>query len=110
MYLLREGQGISDDDRRAAEKMLAEAELKIGTVTVLVDAGAEVLVDGKSVGTAPLSGPVFVEAGSRRFEAKKEGVAGPSQDVKVAAGSAPVVELKLASKAGAGTSVGPIAG
>jgi hypothetical protein len=95
-FFLREAKDAKPTVRQAAEKMLAEAKAKIGTVTIKVDAeGAEVLIDGQTVGTSPLAEPVFVEPGSRTFEAKKEGRPPASQGVEVAAGSAPVVDLQL---------------
>lgn len=104
VYFLREAQGITDDDRRSTEKMLGEAETKIGTVTIQAEAGAELSVDGRRVGKAPLADPVFVDAGTRHFEAKKTG-ATASQDVQVVAGSAPVVELKFAGTGGIGSAI-----
>ncbi|KYG03465.1 hypothetical protein BE21_51505 [Sorangium cellulosum] len=99
-FFLREAQQIRPRDRDKAEGMLAEAKAKIGTVTVQVEAGAEVLVDGHPVGTAPLGRPVFVEPGSRRFEARKLGTASASQELQVQAGSAPEVQLTLAASTG----------
>lgn len=96
-FFLREAQDVSDADRQEAETMLVGAKAAIGTVTVRVDAvGAEVLVDGQEVGTSPLAEPVFVEPGSRTFEARMAGLSLERQVIKVVAGAAPVVELKLA--------------
>ncbi|WP_437731300.1 hypothetical protein [Sorangium sp. So ce1335] len=99
-FFLREAKEIRPADRAAAEGMLAEVQAKIGTVTVQVEAGAEVLVDGQAVGTAPLERPVFVEPGSRRFEARKPGTGSASQELQVQAGSAPEVQLTLATSTG----------
>ncbi|HTN84083.1 MAG TPA: PEGA domain-containing protein [Sorangium sp.] len=63
------------------------------TVTVGV-AGAEVLVDGKVVGRAPVEGEVFVEPGEHRVEARLVGYETASQTVSVAKGG--TVEVKLA--------------
>jgi PEGA domain len=107
--LLREGQGMSASDRQAAEQKLAEVKQKIGVVTIEVrTAGADVLVDGQKVGTSPLPEPVFVEAGRRRFEARKEGAGEGSQQVEVAGGTTPTVVLKLEPvKKGPGPEVPP---
>ncbi|WP_437753067.1 tetratricopeptide repeat protein [Sorangium sp. So ce1389] len=99
-FFLREAREIRPSDRDTAEEMLAEAKAKIGTVTVQVEAGAEVLVDGQPVGTAPLERPVFVEPGSRRFEARKQGTGVASQELQVQAGSAPEIQLALATSTG----------
>ncbi|WP_437814799.1 PEGA domain-containing protein [Sorangium sp. So ce1078] len=80
-----------------AEKRLAESRAQVGAVTVKVSvAGAEVVVDGKAVGKAPLEGEVFVEAGEHRLEARLEGYAPASQTVKVAKGGTAEVALALA--------------
>ncbi|WP_233561454.1 PEGA domain-containing protein [Sorangium cellulosum] len=78
-----------------AEKWLAESRTQVGAVAVTVStAGAEVLVDGKVVGRAPLEGEVFVEPGEHEVEARQAGYAPASQTVTVAKGGG--VEVKLA--------------
>ncbi len=95
-FFLREGQDVNDHDRQATEEMLAKAKASIGTVTIQVDTrGAEVLVDGRRVGTSPLADPVFMESGRRSIEVKKTGLTSLREEIDVAAGSAPVVTLKL---------------
>ncbi|XXY45673.1 PEGA domain-containing protein [Sorangium sp. So ce269] len=80
-----------------AEQWLAESRAQVGAVTVTVGmAGAEVLVDGKAVGRAPLEGEVFVEPGEHRVEARLEGYAPASQTVSVAKGGAVEVTLAMA--------------
>jgi hypothetical protein len=93
---LRQGQIFSEQDRREIEKMLEAAKAQIGTVTIQVNVdGARVVVDALEVGISPLAAPVPIEPGSRTFKVMKNGFMGASQVVEVAAGSAPVVELKL---------------
>jgi hypothetical protein len=95
-FFLREGESISPKDRQENEKRLADAKARIGTVTVQVNvAGARVLMDAHDVGVSPLSVPLFVEPGSRVFEAQKDGLTTGRQTAEVTAGSAPVVALKL---------------
>lgn len=97
-FFLREARQISDGDRKATEAMIAEAKAKLGAVTIHVDIpGAEVLVDGQPVGSSPLAEPVFVDAGSRRFEARKPGHGAVHRVSNIAPGTAPDVELKLSS-------------
>ncbi|WP_437781598.1 PEGA domain-containing protein [Sorangium sp. So ce1097] len=57
-------------------------------------AGAEVLVDGKNVGRAPLEGEVFVDPGEHRVEARHLDYEPASQTVSVAKGG--MAEVKLA--------------
>ncbi|KYF82603.1 hypothetical protein BE11_37025, partial [Sorangium cellulosum] len=79
-----------------AEKWLAESRAQVGAVAVTVGtAGAEVLVDGKSVGRAPLEGEVFVEPGEHRVEARLEGYVPVSQTVTAAKGEAKDVALSM---------------
>ncbi|WP_437958868.1 PEGA domain-containing protein [Sorangium sp. So ce119] len=80
-----------------AEQRFAESRAQVGGVAVTVGvAGAEVLVDGKSVGRAPLGGEVFVEPGEHELEARQAGYAPASQTVTVAKGGAVEVKLALA--------------
>jgi hypothetical protein len=95
-YFLRNGFAAKPEDRQAAEKLLAEAKAKVGTVTVHVDVTeAEVLVDEKPVGKSPLLSPVFVDPGDRKISARKEGLPEAAQDLKAAAGAESTVELTL---------------
>ncbi|WP_437318007.1 PEGA domain-containing protein [Sorangium sp. So ce385] len=83
--------------KTTAEKRLAESRAQVGALVVTAGApGAEVLVDGKAVGKAPLEGEVFVEPGEHRVEAKLEGYAPASQTVKVAKGGTAEVTLAMA--------------
>ncbi|WP_437798780.1 PEGA domain-containing protein [Sorangium sp. So ce693] len=79
-----------------AEQRLAESRAQVGALRVTVSAaGAEVLVDGKAVGRAPLEGEVFVEPGEHRVEARLEGYAPVSQTVKSAKGETADVGLAM---------------
>ncbi|WP_437944880.1 PEGA domain-containing protein [Sorangium sp. So ce296] len=79
-----------------AEKWLAESRAQVGAVGVTVSmAGAEVLVDGKVTGRAPLEGEVFVEPGEHRVEARLSGYETASQTVRVGKGGTAKVELAM---------------
>ncbi|WP_437571454.1 PEGA domain-containing protein [Sorangium sp. So ce542] len=79
-----------------AKKWLAESRAQVGAVGVTVSmAGAEVLVDGKAVGKAPLEGEVFVEPGEHRVEARLSGYETASQTVRVGKGGTVKVELAM---------------
>ncbi|WP_437307795.1 PEGA domain-containing protein [Sorangium sp. So ce388] len=80
-----------------AEQRFAESRAQVGAVAVTVGvAGAEVLVDGKPVGRAPLEGEVFVEPGEHRVEAQLPGYETASQTVQVGKGRTAAVTLALA--------------
>ncbi|WP_437590813.1 PEGA domain-containing protein [Sorangium sp. So ce1000] len=83
--------------RPTAEQRLAESRAQVGAVTVTVSiAGAEVLVDGKAVGRAPLEGEVFVDPGEHRVEARHLDYEPASQTVSVAKGGTAEVKLSMA--------------
>ncbi len=78
-----------------AQKLFQTASSKIGTLVVTVDVpGAEVAVDGKVVGKAPLEDPVFVEPGHHTLEAHL-GTKVMAAEVDVAAGGKRTVGLTL---------------
>jgi hypothetical protein len=68
----------------------------VGALQLNVEpAGAEVLVDGASVGKAPLAGEVFVEPGKRAIEARLDGYTTAKATVDIAAGASREVPLRL---------------
>ncbi|WP_437914708.1 PEGA domain-containing protein [Sorangium sp. So ce302] len=78
-----------------AEQWLAESRAQVGALKVSVTvAGADVLVDGKIVGRAPLEGEVFVDPGEHQVEARHLDYEPASQTVGVAKGG--TAEAKLA--------------
>ena len=63
-----------EEERQAVRDAEAELAGFIGTVDILVDVpGAEVRLDGAVVGTAPLGGPINVDAGRHVVEAVADG-------------------------------------
>jgi hypothetical protein len=71
---LREATDASAAQRESAQAGLATARQSLIEVVVSVDEpGAEILVDGTSEGTSPLSDPLFLDPGSHSVEAKKGG-------------------------------------
>jgi hypothetical protein len=67
---LREAPNASQLERSEAEKGLREARAKLGRIQVSAPAGADVLVDGESVGTAPIAEPIDVTPGTHNIEAR----------------------------------------
>jgi tetratricopeptide (TPR) repeat protein len=70
---LREAPNASQVERSEAEKGLREARAKLGRVQITAPPGAEVLVDGESVGQAPIGDPVDVTPGTHTIEARSGG-------------------------------------
>jgi hypothetical protein len=92
---LRESTSASAVERADAEKSLATARAKLGRIQISVNApGAEILVDGESVGQAPLPEPVDVLPGSRSVVAKLAGHMA-QVDVNVARGQVANATLSL---------------
>jgi PEGA domain len=84
------------EHKKLLEQTLAKAAAQIGALRIKVSADkAEVFVDGKSAGLAPLPGVVFVDPGSRTIEAKLGGYDPASQAVDVKKGDASEVTLTL---------------
>lgn len=74
---LRESKDSSASEKADAKKGLAAAKSKVAEVNLRVNqADAEVFVDNKSQGKAPLSGPIYLKPGSHTLEARKNGKAG----------------------------------
>ncbi|HVH43998.1 MAG TPA: PEGA domain-containing protein, partial [Labilithrix sp.] len=92
----------------AAKKKLAETRLKelgdkTGAVTISVnEPGAAIVVDDKSIGTSPLSGPVRLTAGPHRVKVTKDGFVAFDQSPNVAAGTTTTVQATLTSSASKG--------
>ena len=94
---VKEGGAQIDADRLAAvTKDLGDLEKRIANVTLIVNVNdASVLVDGKKVGTTPLSGSIAVSEGQRNIsvEAPNRGVL--QRQIRVAGGEAQTLELKF---------------
>jgi hypothetical protein len=91
-----EDKTLAEADRKALEDLLTQAKSQLGSLRINVrPRGAEVIVGGVSVGTAPLAGPIIVDPGAVLVEAKMPGYFGLRTTKTVAAGAEEVVELTL---------------
>ncbi len=70
---LREATNASPLERSEAEKGLREARTKLARIQISAPPGADVLVDGESVGQAPIADPVDVAPGTHNIEARLGG-------------------------------------
>jgi hypothetical protein len=81
-----------------------EARQKVGALSIQVNVdGAEVFVDGRSIGRSPFTDDVYVEPGARTLEVKLGGFAPSKRGVTAAKGSWQSVLLVLRADANAGT-------
>jgi hypothetical protein len=105
-YYFRNVSAKENENNLANAKQAFEAaKAKVGSVAVTAPRGAEILVDGKVVGTAPMDTNAFVRPGERIFEARL-GEAKTQQEVQAVAGQEQQISLKFAEPS---NSVGPAA-
>jgi hypothetical protein len=84
------------DQLQSVEQAMAELRGLRAQITVNVNlAGADILIDGHSVGTAPLGSPVTVDPGRHTVEARLDGYGGTPQIVPVTSGEDAGIDLLL---------------
>ena len=84
------------DARRSA----AQLQRRLGRIQIDCEtAGADVSVDGKGVGMAPLPDPIWATPGRHQVAAKHASAAPAIEDVDVTAGSVSTVTVRLATVA-----------
>jgi hypothetical protein len=82
--------------KRLAQERLKDVQTRIGTVTISVSSnGAELMLDGKALGTSPLEGPIFVDPGAHVVEATLKGHKPARMPVDAPKGSTQNVALTL---------------
>jgi PEGA domain len=88
----------SDQTRQGFADMLANVRLQVVSLRIHVNVdGATVLVNGRSLGTAPpIADEVFVEPGTIRVTARHDAYEAAEQTLSLAKGDARDVSLKLA--------------
>ncbi|AKT42398.1 PEGA domain-containing protein [Chondromyces crocatus] len=99
-FLQQPPEKLKDQDRALIQSLLGEAKQKIGTLIVKVDReGAEVLVDGRVVGQAPLMREIFVDAGKHTLEARLGKEAAEPETVELKAGESRQIALRVVPRA-----------
>jgi hypothetical protein len=79
-----------------AEKSVAELRMKLGRLTIECSmSGAEIEVDGKPAGVAPIPKPLWVAPGQHRIGATHASAAPAVEDVDVTAGAMRAVDIRL---------------
>lgn len=100
-YLKEGGESIPSDQRAQVEKELGAIRALLVRVTLEVLGGAaEVHVDGKPVGTSPLSGPLLLGPGEHTFRATRARCVPAQKTVTMASGTSHTVVLKLEPETG----------
>jgi hypothetical protein len=88
------------DHRELLHDKLENAKAHVGALAITVSTpGAEVFVDGKRRGLAPLADVVFLEPGSRKIEARLSGYDTAMQTVDAAKGGSSATSLTLKESA-----------
>ena len=92
-------------DRRAAvQTAITELRGLIAPITLAIEpAGAEVRVDGRAVGTAPLAAPLQLAAGRRVLEVALDGHVTVRDEIAVVARRPRTLRVRLARQETAGT-------
>ncbi len=89
------GKLSSDEEKQLAE-MLVQARANVGAVKVSgTPSGAEVSVDGVLVGKMPLQAEIFLDPGTHRLAARREGYVEAERVVEAAPGKAAELDLSL---------------
>jgi hypothetical protein len=94
--------------RETARTRLAESRAQVGVLRIRVDVdGAEVTVNGRKVGTSPLTDEVFVAPGPVQVSAVRAGYTTAPQETNIAKAEAREVSLTLVSLVASKRSVVP---
>jgi hypothetical protein len=73
-YVAASGSGLSDPDRREADRTRQALARHVAVVTVVTSPeGVRVTVDGEEVGATPLAGPVLVDEGAHTVRYARQG-------------------------------------
>lgn len=84
-----------DPQRAKTMASLAAAKAKIGTLVVKTNIPAEVMLDGKRIGDAPLLDPIFVDPGKVKLRVRQEGYTSWEKEIDVAAGQEIPLDVAL---------------
>jgi hypothetical protein len=87
---------ISADERSDAERLRDTLAQFTAPVTITVtESGADIAVDGESVGQSPLAGPVTLDMGSRKVDVTKAGFRPFTSTLNVGTDAGAKLEVKL---------------
>jgi hypothetical protein len=92
---LREAEGAPPETIAEARRSAAELKTKLGQIRINTNDGAEITVDGKQVGSAPLGEMVWTTPGRHQVAVQQEGFAPAIEDVMVTTGQVTALEIQL---------------
>jgi PEGA domain-containing protein len=94
---MAEDPKLTPERKNEVQQLIADMKLLLADVTIyVVPDGATVMLDGRTVGTAPLK-PLGIAAGNHVIEATADGFKAARKEVVVVAQQPLAVELKLAA-------------
>lgn len=97
-YLDEGGAKLGDQRKQQVEKEIEKLRLRVATLELVVEDGAEITINDRPVGAAPFKGGLLVSAGRVRVGASKAGRS-KSVTIEAAGGDKVKVELPLAEGA-----------
>lgn len=94
-YLQEGGAEVPEDRKTQVKNDIAELQKRIGRIRISTSPGAEITIDGVVVGKAPLSGPIPINPGLRRFGAQLTGFLPATKTITVGSSDNPEINLAL---------------
>lgn len=86
---------LDADKRRALAERISELKTKVATLSVTSSAGGSVQVDGRKIGEAPLSAPIYLEPGSHVVVVTRAGYQEFRRAVALGAGQSLLIDASL---------------
>jgi len=84
------------EDKKVAKSTVAQLGKKLGRLQIKCETtGAEVVINGKSVGRVPMQGPLWATPGSHQVTITHEGSATVTENVEMRAGATALVVIRL---------------
>ena len=96
---LADARDVPPQSRAEAERSRSELRARIAVVEIVAPADAELTVDGRKVGRTPLSRPLALVAGTRRFRLERDGSVLSEKAVPVVAGAVTRFVIEIAPPA-----------
>lgn len=94
-YLSEGGSGIDAKRKDEVEREIVSMRRRVATVNLTATRGANISVDGVSIGDAPLAAPLQVNEGRRLIRASMAGRESAERSLEVVGGSTVAVDLTL---------------
>ena len=95
-YLEAKGEDLTSAQKKEIQNKMERVGKKVGKLTIKPeDLEGELIVDGETLGTLPLDGPVYLEAGLHQVVLQEEDEIFYSKQVNIIGGAKTVVDVDL---------------